>query len=1181
VLGWATWGDYPTFQFNPMLSYVSLVPLANLLHDAWRSVRLVQVFQDILAGFGAAYLYATLRRNRMNSTGAISVGLLYAVLPETALDIRGNLDIGFAVALAPLSIAAGLQLVRTFGTAALPVGGVICGLFGFCFAPEYLLFISVPAYAFVVAVTVRPDRAARDLVLSAVGLAAVVAVGAFFVLPTMAGLHLFNDAATRVSSLEKGSELSIFSQSWAGLLGFVRQDFLLSGEPQFNASSSLGIATWAGAPLWVAAAATAGLAIRRRGSRALLVGIVLGVLLVVLSLDANVPLGGLLWQALHALPGAFFVRSPNRFMTLPFLFAVLAAGALVERIWESPNATARLASPLVLLAITGLFLWFDQREHAFTNETDANDLEPKLDAVNAAVATLGGRTVSFAYVRGGSQFYTPSYGVPTPTLWYLWDIMGRYRTFGSDGYGIFKRAGVKTVVASPDWTSDSPLLPDAGEIQSAFPGRNALVTGEGIVVKQIDGREPLTGVAISCVAGGPGLLDRVESLSDFRGFAFAHSLQNCDNNTFFDYDPHAALDRQRSRSWDVRHLWKDARQLRDADYSFSVARAFIGDDWYRNSLDGDSTTTPGGAVNLLQPTSVRLEIGGTPIRPERRTLLVRLASLMYGTMGVFGPDGQSVSAPLYPGFGMHWYALPLAAFAHDDDVVLAFPKLTADDTAVPGTWNGIAVDQIVLADGPDAYMQPRQGSATALFSIEKIMDDRDRTPMSSADLQPVARTSMYRIRDGVTTQDSAQDGLGTVNYRWLGPAGDYIVSGVAQLAGWGASISLSGRPDFDPCCTATAGYDPSSAGAGTTAILRLHLTRGAPVFARLTYPRSFTGAKALLTGVTVAPYTGQLPAYRDATGRQHFSVVFNDNIAPEQTVYRRSDVAFTQAGALGRAGSKLEYLAGSPVGFTSASLRIDATGDGKTVVNLYCDGRQASSALHAGVTILALSGRSLRTCHLRFVWFDGGLSLTAARLDLFGDLLPNVATRIWLPRGSYDVRAYGERAAARSLGVSLDGDRSRTSFELVSPGYHQLDVSGLSARDKMVAFVNRANLTQVPKQIISSKTSILGWNLTQRDKSPLEVTTYPDGNWQLDRLDTGPNDVRVARCDLVNTCFVGVYPGRYRLHHNWPAAQQLGFTISLATVALALAVLALSRTGIGRGRLRLDFRSPGPPKPSS
>jgi hypothetical protein len=166
-LGWVAYGDVPNFYFNPELSYLTLVPLAKVFGDVWLTIKVVQVLQEVVALLGAALLYATFIKGRM---WAVVAGALYATLPATALEIRGNVDIGWAIALTPLGLAASLRLARRFGAAALPLCGIILSLCGFCFAVEYVFFTTLPAFAFVVFFVLPSGGRLKTLAFALLGL---------------------------------------------------------------------------------------------------------------------------------------------------------------------------------------------------------------------------------------------------------------------------------------------------------------------------------------------------------------------------------------------------------------------------------------------------------------------------------------------------------------------------------------------------------------------------------------------------------------------------------------------------------------------------------------------------------------------------------------------------------------------------------------------------------------------------------------------------------------------------------------------------------------------------------------------------------------------------------------------------------------------------------------------------
>ena len=66
------------------------------------------------------------------------------------------------------------------------------------------------------------------------------------------------------------------------------------------------------------------------------------------------------------------------------------------------------------------------------------------------------------------------------------------------------------------------------------------------------------------------------------------------------------------------------------------------------------------------------------------------------------------------------------------------------------------------------------------------------------------------------------------------------------------------------------------------------------------------------------------------------------------------------------------------------------------------------------------------------------------------------------------------------------------------------------------------------------------------------ATQLNDGNWELHGA--GGNFVGVA-CDIVNTCFLDVPPGRYEIVHHWPPTLLAGVGLTLAAAMLSLGLL--------------------------
>ena len=743
-VGWGSWGNFQNFLFNPTTSYFILVPLEMLLKNVWLTVKVVQIVEELVAFGGAAYLYATAVRR--NGWGLVA-GLLYAILPATALEIRGNVDIGWVVALLPVAIAVSLNLARRFGPAALPLCGIVSSAAGLCFAPEYGVLSSIPIYAFSVAAAL-PRLTLRGVACTILGFLCLIGLGSFFIFPTVGGAHLFSDPNSRANSLASGAELRLFSESWFALGVLLPREFLLSTFRQFNARPDLEFVWLATGTMWCLAFASAWRLVREPTPlrRVILAG---NVVLIALALGAYLPFGNIAWAMLHAVPSLGSLRTADRFLIVPLLFVVLGAGDSLDRLSKATRPAWR-AVPVVLVSLSiALFLKLDFAQHWLTNEANLSYREPDLATVNRAVARAGGRTLSYAYVRDGSQYFTPDYGVPNPTLWFFWDQSLHYSRDGLGGSGIFGRADVRTVVASPNWMLEGQLLPAASRIDAAFPGTLVFARRDGLTVKRIASRPALVVAKTSCVVGGPGLLDWATSISELQGVSFVRSPVRCRGRTYFDYDPRDALADGAPvlGFWTAQELLPSATSLLDADYPLAVGRTFVNDGWYRNSVDGDDVASPTGAKRLSGPTSIPIRLGSLRAgSSEPDSLLVRLASHGFSELGFRASNGASSTIHLSPKRGMHWYRLRIGAAARAPAITLTFGRSRPERRPPTDDWNGVALDRVVALQGGLPASEPTAPTDAVLFTLTRFFPERAARDADDGKPRPHLRLAAIAAR---------------------------------------------------------------------------------------------------------------------------------------------------------------------------------------------------------------------------------------------------------------------------------------------------------------------------------------------------------------------------------------------------------------------------------------------------
>jgi hypothetical protein len=164
-------------------------------------------------------------------------------------------------------------------------------------------------------------------------------------------------------------------------------------------------------------------------------------------------------------------------------------------------------------------------------------------------------------------------------------------------------------------------------------------------------------------------------------------------------------------------------------------------------------------------------------------------------------------------------------------------------------------------------------------------------------------------------------------------------------------------------------------------------------------------------------------------------------------------------------------------------------------------------------------------------------------------------THIWLPAGIYRAHLYATGLAEHTPQLSLDG-RPTVGIESFSrASYHRLVLKHLAFDDRLLAFIGVGANSQSIRNASTIRKSTFDWHLTNDSKSTIELASFHDGQWVLDEAENGKHVASGVRCDLVNTCFVNIAPGDYRIHHTWQPLLRIGFAATLGTALLAISLL--------------------------
>ncbi len=194
-------------------------------------------------------------------------------------------------------------------------------------------------------------------------------------------------------------------------------------------------------------------------------------------------------------------------------------------------------------------------------------------------------------------------------------------------------------------------------------------------------------------------------------------------------------------------------------------------------------------------------------------------------------------------------------------------------------------------------------------------------------------------------------------------------------------------------------------------------------------------------------------------------------------------------------------------------------------------------------------------------WISGASALKAVTVNAT-PASSDAAIRIWVPAGHYNVELRSvEGAILSDRAISIEGARiaGNDSIAFSSSGYRWIRVGGVPVDANLLVFVNRLWPGQNAQKITYKPISALRGQLRIPTAGDVEVTHLNDGNWIL----VGNGRTLVGtRCDLLNSCFVGVSPGVYQLLHRYPPPLVAGIGLTALALLISLASLLLA----GRSR---------------
>jgi hypothetical protein len=1162
ALGWAGWAQRTAFTYAPMTAYGISVPIAKLFGgNAFAAVKAMQVFDLAAAWASAAYLYVVLRGR---SSWAWVAGLVYALLPEQTLMIRGNMEFGLVCALAPLALAAPVALVRRFGLRALPFCGALAGLLSTDLVVEYAVFIGIPACLAAIANAYDRARRWRWLGYSILCFVVFFAVAAYTAIPTVASHALFSPGAP-TDALLQGGEFSSYAESPVAIVSLMLNEGLANQRPEFSLGSQLWVVLALGAILWLLAAGWVVRCIRRRsfapGERVLLI---VAAACLLLSMGDAIPGVGLIWWVIAHLPGINQVRTPDRLIALGIPMVVVSAVATLEYLARSVAGRKFAYGGLAVVAVTNLVLFFVLR--IFLGDTfTLEEKMPHLDSINAVAQARGNRATNMAFVDTGSIFDTSLYAMMMPNMDFASDFTQRYEGDGLGGTGMLARGNVATIVTSPSWAGDSPLLTQSAVARASFlhplAGDATSVTAYGV--------EPVRGyvhpVEPACLDGGPGMLDYIEVLPAFASSAFVPNGRDCTRTLYTDSAPASELLGGRIvASFAGTAIFANVGVLRDIDYRVALGRFLLNNPWYRNSIDGDSPQLSDGAVSL-DPGKTG---GGAFTLASPGAYAVALRAVCHGTIhGTIAVDnGPAKPFVCTATRGFSWATVPVGRL---DAGTHRFAVTVGDfDTSTPladTTWHFGVDGAVVVARGEAAERPQPSGSAFA-FSVSRL--DADLAHRPNPELALASTTGFEALPgapDPSRTMLLARSSEAIAKYRFTGLPGRYRIAATAYADGSLLGGSYLGILDGARCCVAVSSlnhdFGPELYAEGT-----LRLRPGDSIGVVLHTAANDPNAISQLLSVSIE--SDPKPVVPDESRSRY--VAFYDYVAkskkynpvvPAGPTPVPGHAAITPYFGLAL-WTKPATLTAS--GFPASTQTVPTTfsadfaGGGSALVRLSCGADSITARLVQPGGSVTLPQSTSPDCTVEIASQDSGFYLKQAAIARAIVDIDLHATR-WMAAGTYVVEPIERGGNVAGGNVIVDGRPVvRSLVRIARDGFHQLRWLHAPADAFMIAFVPAAWPQSAPAVAVTQDSS-QRWTVHLDRTASLEGAVLSDGNW---RLTSPARSISGTSCDLENTCFNAVPPGDYHLWHAWPGYILVGFAITLLAWfgAGSLLVLTARRT---------------------
>jgi hypothetical protein len=173
---------------------------------------------------------------------------------------------------------------------------------------------------------------------------------------------------------------------------------------------------------------------------------------------------------------------------------------------------------------------------------------------------------------------------------------------------------------------------------------------------------------------------------------------------------------------------------------------------------------------------------------------------------------------------------------------------------------------------------------------------------------------------------------------------------------------------------------------------------------------------------------------------------------------------------------------------------------------------------------------------------------------------------LWIAAGRYRAGWFAADGSFVGDRLFVDGRRAPREIVLARSGFHR--ITGNPPGAYLLAFVGSGVRVTRPAEPVGSRRSAASWDVRLAARGTVRATVLDDRSWSLDGEQRHFDGFD---CDLVDTCFASVPPGRYVLRHRWPAAIVAGLLATALVWCLAAApcIVVIVR----RRRLRLR-RSP-------